>query len=203
MKDNNSKKKLFVVIGVVLVVVVMIGVADVAVNSGFSPVNHIRLAVVPAQDVKNYTGLPAILDVVHFNQSDLPFAMVYLSVSSGIVGEYHMSGNATNVNAVLQIYSIELQNGTGAKQLFDTAWNQYNMSAMIMGGYTPHSNGTYRGFRFFVGSVPYQDAGQSGVSYESVGFNGQYVFAIVFIDLGSTGPSPGFPQAEINAMLGA
>lgn len=200
MKDINSKKKLLVV-GVVMVAVLMIGVAVVAVNVGSSPTNHIRLAVVPAQDVRNYVGLSETLNVSHINQSNIPFALMGLPVASGIIGYYNVTGDF--INTVLEIYSLELQQGTSARQEFDGFWSEYNGSAMITGGYTPHSNGTYKGFRFFVGSVPYQDAGSTGVSYESVGFSGQYVFIISFTSPGEVGPNPGFPQAEINAMLGA
>jgi|ACXJ01.1.fsa_nt_gi hypothetical protein len=197
----THRKRLGLVVGVLLVIVLMIGVVVVVSNDSSSPLNHIRLAVVPAQDVKKYVGLSETLNISYINQSSIPFALMGLPIVSGIIGSYNVTGDF--VNTVLEIYSLELQQGTSARQVFDNAWLQYNESAMITGGYTPHSNGTYKGFRFFVGSVPYQDAGLTGVSYESVGFSGQYIFIISFTSPGEVGPNPGFPQAEINAMLGA
>lgn len=195
-----SKKKLGVV--VVLLVVALVVVAVVSVGGGgLKPSYHVRLAVVPASEMPQYMGSSAILNTSEFNSANLPFEFMGLPVVLGLVGTYQLIQSYPGSSFV--IYSMELQYNYSAKNVFETLWYDYNGSVAILGGNYPHSNGTYDGFRYFVGITSYSDAYSSGIQYTSAGVSGRYVFIISFSTLGSNSPSRGLPQAEINAMVGA
>jgi hypothetical protein len=196
-----SKKKLGVVV-VLLVVALVVVVAVVSVGGGGpKPSYHIQPAVVPASEMQLYVGSSVTLSISELNSSNLPFELMGLPVVSGMEGTYTLMGNYSSISLV--IYSLELQSDNNAKNLFQSMWYDYNGSVMILGSYYSQDNGTYDGFRYFVGSVPYSDAGSGGTQYTSAGINGQYMFIINFMALNSNGPSQGLPQAEINAMVGA
>lgn len=231
MEKVRSSKKTLVLILVVVGVIIVGGVASMYVYGGHFNSKHSRvlqLGVVSAtiadgnssfgpliRSTSNYTGSSEFLPllgvpylnatVAYYNATPNPDPKPYWVTVNNLTTYYNDTGYFPF--SPLVIVSIRLSSNASAEGFFNSQWNLFNASAITnyeyAGGGAPYvANGSYNGFRFFMGyyAVPFQGYG----TYDEIfvtAFSGQYAFTFEMVSIGFDKSVSNIMKAEMNAMF--